>query len=100
VHDEKKNNITPWILFTIFVLGPCEPLIPILMYPAAQSSIAGLIFITAIFAVTTISTMMIIVYLASLGLKMVFFNKMEKYTRALAGGIILLSGVAINFLGL
>lgn len=100
VHDEKKKNITPWILFTIFVLGPCEPLIPILMYPAAQSSIAGLIFITAIFAVTTISTMMIIVYLASLGLKMVFFNKMEKYTHALAGGIILLSGVAINFLGL
>lgn len=100
VHNTKKKNITPWILFTIFVLGPCEPLIPILMYPAAQNSISGLIFITLIFAVVTISTMMIIVYLASLGLKMVFFNKMERYTHAMAGGIILLSGVAINFLGL
>jgi len=29
VHDSKaKKNITPWILFTIFVFGPCEPLIP------------------------------------------------------------------------
>ncbi len=43
VHDkEVKANITPWILFTVFVLGPCEPLIPILMYPAAQSSLYGL----------------------------------------------------------
>ncbi|MCF7794126.1 MAG: sulfite exporter TauE/SafE family protein [Candidatus Cloacimonetes bacterium] len=100
IHDAKKKNITPWVLFTIFVLGPCEPLIPILMYPAAQNSISGLIFITAIFAITTISTMMIVVYVASLGLKMVFFSKLEKYTHALAGGIILLSGVAINFLGL
>lgn len=100
VHDAKKKNITPWILFTIFVLGPCEPLIPILMYPAAQNSISGLIFITAIFAITTISTMMVVVYVASLGLKIVFFRKLERYTHALAGGIILLSGVAINFLGL
>ena len=100
VHDTKKKNITPWILFTIFVLGPCEPLIPILMYPAAQNSISGLLFITTIFAIVTISTMMIIVYVASLGLKFVFFSKMEKYSHALAGGIILLSGVAINFLGL
>jgi len=44
--------------------------------------------------------MMIVVYVASLGLKMIFFQKLEKFTHALAGGIILLSGVAINFLGL
>lgn len=100
VHDAKKKNITPWILFTIFVLGPCEPLIPILMYPAAQKSVSGLVFVTIIFAVTTIGTMMAVVFVASLGLKMVFFKTMERYTHALAGGIILLSGVAINFLGL
>ncbi|RLC50078.1 MAG: hypothetical protein DRH79_08125 [Candidatus Cloacimonadota bacterium] len=100
VHDAKKKSITPWILFTIFVLGPCEPLIPILMYPAAQNSISGLLFITTIFAVVTISTMMIVVYVASLGLKFAIFSKMERYSHTLAGGIILLSGVAINFLGL
>jgi len=32
VHDTAKTNITPWILFTIFVFGPCEPLIPLLIY--------------------------------------------------------------------
>ena len=32
VHLNKKKNITPWILFTIFVFGPCEPLIPLLIF--------------------------------------------------------------------
>ena len=45
-HDHvHKTNITPWILFTIFVLGPCEPLIPVLMYPASETSTSGMIFI-------------------------------------------------------
>ncbi|MCX6568312.1 MAG: hypothetical protein NT147_04595, partial [Candidatus Aminicenantes bacterium] len=39
--EEKKANITPWVLFTIFVFGPCEPLIPLIMYPAARHSTAG-----------------------------------------------------------
>ncbi|MDA1193386.1 MAG: hypothetical protein O3A46_17050, partial [Candidatus Poribacteria bacterium] len=40
VHAHASTNrvLTPWILFTVFVLGPCEPLIPILMYPAATHS--------------------------------------------------------------
>ncbi len=55
-HDHvHKTNITPWILFTIFVLGPCEPLIPVLMYPAAETSTSGMIFIAIIFAIVTIS---------------------------------------------
>jgi ABC-type nickel/cobalt efflux system permease component RcnA len=29
VHETKKANITPWVIFTVFVFGPCEPLIPI-----------------------------------------------------------------------
>ncbi|MEN8127405.1 MAG: hypothetical protein ABFR90_06325, partial [Planctomycetota bacterium] len=41
VHPSKNTNLTPWILFTIFVFGPCEPLIPLLMYPAAESSVWG-----------------------------------------------------------
>ena len=32
------HSITPWAMFIIFVLGPCEALIPLFMYPAAQQS--------------------------------------------------------------
>lgn len=100
VHDETKRNITPWILFTIFVLGPCEPLIPILMYPAAKKSIIGLIAVTGIFGAVTIATMMSVVMLASLGIKILPLGKLERYSHALAGATICLSGLAIQFLGL
>jgi sulfite exporter TauE/SafE len=92
---EHKINITPWILFTIFVLGPCEPLIPILMYPAAQSSISGMILISFIFSITTIATMLTIVLLATFGINLLPLAKLDKYAHPLAGAIVFLSGIAI-----
>lgn len=101
VHEKTgKKNITPWILFTIFVLGPCEPLIPILMYPAAKQSIAGLIGVTFIFGAVTILTMFSIVIISSLGVNLVPLKQLERYTHVLAGFAILLCGIAIKFLGL
>ncbi len=96
--DEKK--ITPWVLFIVFVLGPCEPLIPILMYPAAKGSWFDVFYISAAFSLTTISTMMVLVYLAHKGLARVKFDWMERYMHAIAGFIIAASGLAIKFLGL
>lgn len=100
-HDHThKKNITPWILFTIFVFGPCEPLIPILMYPVAQNSTSGIILISSIFAIVTISTMLTIVLLSSFGINLLPLGKLERYTHPIAGGIIFLSGMGIVFLGL
>lgn len=95
-----KANITPWILFTIFVLGPCEPLIPLLMYPAAKHSLSGTILVAVVFSAVTISTMMAIVMAASWGIRFASFNRLERWTHAFAGGAICLSGLAIQFLGL
>jgi nickel/cobalt exporter len=100
VHKEKKKNLTPWILFTIFVFGPCEPLIPILMYPAASNSIYGTVMVTLVFAVVTIVTMLAMVLIASYGFKLLPLGKLEKYSHAIAGATILLSGIGIQFLGL
>ena len=98
--EEKSRKLTPWILFTIFVLGPCEPLIPILMYPAAEQNTMGLLVVTGIFAIVTIVTMMTVVAVASFGISFLPLGKLEKYTHALAGATILLSGIGIVFLGL
>ncbi|MCP4649646.1 MAG: hypothetical protein GY853_06150 [PVC group bacterium] len=100
VHDAQAKNITPWILFTIFVLGPCEPLIPILMYPAAKQSLGGVVLVAGVFSLVTIATMMSVVMLASLGVKFLPMGKLERYSHALAGATICLSGLAIQFLGL
>jgi len=103
VHDQdsgSRRNLTPWALFIIFVLGPCEPLIPILMYPAATSSFAGLLLVTTIFAVVTISTMLLMVFLAQRGIRLIPMQRIQRYTHAIAGTAILGSGLAIRFLGL
>jgi sulfite exporter TauE/SafE len=100
IHDTENNmNITPWVLFVIFVLGPCEPLIPILMYPAAQESYIGLMWVTAVFGGVTILTMLGIVMASSWGFNMIPMKNIERYSHALAGGAICLCGLAIQFLG-
>ena len=95
-----KKSITPWVLFTIFVLGPCEPLIPLLMYPAAKHSLLGTILVAVVFSAVTIGTMMAVVMAASWGISFARFGKLERWTHAFAGGAICLSGLAIQFLGL
>jgi len=101
VHDEKDAvNMTPWILFIIFVFGPCEPLIPILMYPAAKSSLFGLVLVTAVFGSVTILTMLSIVIFSTFGINLVPLKRMERFTHAMAGIIIFLCGMSIQFLGL
>jgi sulfite exporter TauE/SafE len=97
---ERAANFTPWILFTVFVFGPCEPLIPILMYPAAKSSLSGLVLVTAVFGLVTIMTMLSVVLVSSLGMNLLPVGRLERYSHALAGATVCLSGLAIRFLGL
>ena len=100
VHEsEKKASITPWILFTIFIFGPCETFIPILMYPAAKENVLGLILVTAVFAFVTIGTMLSIVLVSLKGIDFIPLEKFEKYMHASAGFVILLCGVFMQFLG-
>ncbi len=62
VHAERTGaGVTPWAMFLIFAFGPCEALIPVLMYPAAAANIAGLVFVTATFALFTLTTMLVLV---------------------------------------
>jgi nickel/cobalt transporter (NicO) family protein len=100
-HIEKKNkNLTPWILFTIFIFGPCEPLIPLLMYPAAKGSLSNLILVTSVFGFVTIATMMSVVLISVFGISFLPASKLERYSHALAGVTVLLCGISIQFLGL
>ena len=92
--------MTPWVLFTIFVLGPCEPLIPLIMYPAVEHSLAGMVVVAAVFSVVTIGTMMSVVLVAAWGAGFVKLGSAERFSHALAGAAICFSGLAIQFLGL
>lgn len=97
---EKNKSLTPWALFVIFVFGPCEPLIPVLMYPAAKGSYAGLAAVTFVFGAITISTMLAVVMLSREGINFIPMKKLAGFSHAIAGATILLCGLAIIFLGL
>ncbi len=101
VHDENDAlSITPWVLFAIFVFGPCEPLIPLVMYPAAKNSYLGLILVTSVFGTVTIATMLTLVLLSRAGVNFIPLAGAQRFSHAIAGATILLCGLAIQFLGL
>jgi len=101
IHNGKSaTSITPWALFAIFVFGPCEPLIPILMYPAAKNGFFGVLLITFVFGTATIATMLVAVLLAGTGVNFLPLAKVQRFAHVIAGATILLCGLAIQFLEL
>ncbi|MCP4899550.1 MAG: hypothetical protein GY906_21500 [bacterium] len=98
-HEVGKKT-TFWALFIIFVLGPCEPLIPLFVLPAAHGS-WGLAAITAaVFALVTIGTMLGVTAALLSGARLLPLGRLERWSHAMAGGVIAASGLAIIFLGL
>lgn len=100
VHHGEESNVTPWVLFTIFVFGPCEPLIPLLMYPAAQNTWWDVAWVTLTFGSFTLLTMLMLVTAMSIGLERFRFEGLSRFGNALAGLTLFLCGIAVQFLGL
>jgi ABC-type nickel/cobalt efflux system permease component RcnA len=99
-HHVTTHQRTRWTLFIIFVLGPCEPLIPLLMVPAAAHSPWGIAAVAAVFGVVTIGTMMALVALGHMGLRALRLRSLERYAHAMAGLTLVISGLAVEFLGI
>lgn len=100
-HPEGGSSTTTfWMLFLIFVLGPCEPLIPLFILPASEgrwglAAGAGLVF-----GLVTVLSMLALVALAYAGARRLPLGPLERWSHVLAGGTIAASGLAILFLGL
>ena len=89
-----------WVLFIIFILGPCEPLIPLILYPAIQGSMLAVFLVALSFGIATIVTMLTMVLLAVRGLNFLRFNFLEKYANVAAGTLIFAVGIAIKIFNL
>ena len=98
----KKSGVSRsfWPLFVLLVLGPCEPLIPLIMYPAAESGILSTVAVALVFSICTITTMLLCTAIVLKGVNMIPMNKIERYSHALAGFAVLMCGLAIMFLGI
>ena len=98
VHNSHSRvSIAPWALFVVFVFGPCEVLIPTLMYPAAKSSWFGVIIVATVFGAATIATMVGTVLLVRAGVNFIRLSIVERFAHAIAGATICLCGLAIQF---
>jgi sulfite exporter TauE/SafE len=91
-----RRPLTPWVLFTIFLFGPCEPLIPMLMYPAARGSAWSVAWVSAVFGAATLATMLTMVLVMCLGADLVRLGRLERFSHALAGLVVLSCGLAIK----
>ena len=90
------RSATPWVLFVIFVLGPCEALIPILMVPAAAGSWWGVTLVVSVFGIVTVSTMLLAVTIGYLGISRLSLGSLERYSHALAGLALVVCGLTIQ----
>nr|MDO8116440.1 hypothetical protein [Candidatus Sigynarchaeota archaeon] len=98
--SRSRKELTIWSLFIIFVLGPCEPLIPLVMFEAITFDWVGLVWVTFLFCIATIAVMMAFVLLASKSLMKLRVKFLEQYIHAIAGYLIAGSGLAIILFGI
>lgn len=99
----RKNSdrkISPWSLFLIFVFGPCEVLIPMLMYPAAHENSTAILLVSVTFSIATLLTMLAVVLPLSFLTVKIPFKNIHKYSNVLVGITLLTCGISIIFLGL
>jgi sulfite exporter TauE/SafE len=99
-HRLHRRALTVWTLFIVFVFGPCEPLIPLLMVPAFAHNWAAVALVSAVFGLTTIGTMLAVVSLGFYGLRLPVFSRIERHAHVIAGLTIAASGLAVKALGI
>ncbi|MCG8452879.1 MAG: hypothetical protein MI717_06845 [Spirochaetales bacterium] len=103
-HSHKKQGLAFWTLFLIFLFGPCEPLIPLVLYPAAQSSPFHILMTVIAFSLSTLVVMLFMVSFSHILLEQLgkkpWFQFLHRYSHVLAGTIIAFCGMGILFLGL
>lgn len=86
-------------MFIIFLLGPCEPMIPLLFVPAAQRSLSIMLWLIVVYTVCTLLVMIAMVLLAVKGFQFFNLEKGEKYMHPLAGFTLAVCGAGMVFMG-
>ena len=99
-HDAIGATTTFWTLFIVFVLGPCEPLIPLFAVPASQGRWDMAVATALVFGVATLASMVGTTLAGLQGLKMLSLGPLERWSHVLAGSVIAAAGLSVIYLGL
>jgi hypothetical protein len=95
-----RGPLLLWSLFIVFVLGPCEWLIPNSVAAYHGRGWTGLLLVAGVFSVATVATMIGATLVASEALSHARFAFLQRHATTMAGAAIMLSGASTLFLGL
>jgi hypothetical protein len=98
VAPQERHRVTPWVLFLIFILGPCEPMIPLLYFPAAKASWAGMVILILVYTFFTLAIMVAMVLAGYYGAGFLKTERLEKYMHALSGATLFICGAGMVFM--
>ena len=82
-------------LFVVFVLGPCEALIPLLMFPAATANVNAIVAVTLVFCAATVLTMLVCVTGTLSAVPKRVTHRLANYAGHITGTVIALCAVAM-----
>ena len=95
------SRITPWALFIVFVLGPCEPLIPLMVVPGIAGDWLAVAAVVAVFGLLTVAVMLLAVAAAFRGATLIRAGGwLGRHADVAAGLVVAASGAAVLWLGL
>lgn len=98
VLPQNKLKVTPWILLAIFVMGPSEPIVPLLFYSGVTHSMSEIFMLISVFTMTTVGTMLFIVILGYYGYSAIKSDVIERYSSAIGGAVLTIAGIGMVFL--
>jgi sulfite exporter TauE/SafE len=99
VQSSERHKVTPWVMFLIFLLGPCEPMIPLLFYPAAQASWSGMLTVIITYTICTLIAMIAMVLIGYYSINIFKSAVLERFMHPLGGAAILICGIGMVFIG-
>lgn len=98
-HRHEKQGVTEGALFVLFSSDPCVALIPLIL-AAAGGGWPLIIAVIAAYEIGTIASMSILVVTAHAGARAIRFHFFDHYGDAVAGGLIVTVGLAVQLLGI
>ena len=94
------DRVTPWALFVVFVLGPCEPLIPLMVVPGVAGDWFAAAAVVGVFGALTVGVMLAAVAAAWHGVALLGAVGIGRHADVAAGLVVAASGAAVLLLGL
>ena len=98
--DAGGADVTPWALFIVFVLGPCEPLIPLMVLPGVAGDWLVVAAVVGVFGLLTVTVMLAAVAAVHRGVGLVGASRIGRHADVAAGLVVAASGAAVLWLGL